>query len=261
VLLVEDNEINRAVALGFLTRLGYRADTAVHGRQALDLLAQRDYDAVLMDCQMPVVDGYTATRRLREREQQSGRHTPVIALTADVLAEAREQCFAAGMDDYVSKPLSRDALADALARWVGAGENSQTADECPELRRTVQPPSRPQPLIQSIRQRIQEISGDDSEAGRELLVRVSVMFVKSGEAALDELTAAAQRDDAAAVQAEAHRFKGSAGNIGAVALSALCGQLETLGRDRRLDGVGELLLRARAEFEACRTALARLTER
>jgi len=128
VLLVEDNEINRAVALGFLTRLGYRADTAVHGRQALDLLAERNYDAVLMDCQMPVVDGYTATQRLREREQGSGRHTPVIALTADVLAEARELCFAAGMDDYVSKPLSREALADALRRWVGSGDDAEAAE-------------------------------------------------------------------------------------------------------------------------------------
>ena len=87
------------------------------------------------------------------------------------------------------------------------------------------------------------------------------MFVKSGEAALEALSAAADRDDAAAVQAEAHRFKGSAGNIGAAALSALCGQLETLGRDRRLDGVGELISQTRAEFEACRTALAQLTER
>jgi HPt (histidine-containing phosphotransfer) domain-containing protein len=87
------------------------------------------------------------------------------------------------------------------------------------------------------------------------------MFVKSGEAALAELTAAAQRDDAAAVQAQAHRFKGSAGNIGAVDLSTLCEQLESLGRDRRLDGVDELLGRLRSEFEACRTALAQLTER
>ena len=258
VLLVEDNEINRAVALGFLTKLGYQADTAVHGRQALDLLSQRDYAAVLMDCQMPVLDGYTATRRLREREQGSGRHTPVIALTADVLAEARDQCFAAGMDDYVSKPLSRDALADALRRWVGAGESAQAAETGGSERGTRQ---RPLPLIESIRQRIEEISGDDSEAGRELLVRVSVMFVKSGEAALAELAAAAQRDDAAAVQAQAHRFKGSAGNIGAVDLSTLCEQLESLGRDRRLDGVDELLGRLRSEFEACRTALAQLTER
>lgn len=253
VLLVEDNEINRAVALGFLTRLGYRADTAVHGRQALDLVAQNEYDAILMDCQMPVMDGYTATRRLREREGESGHHTPVIALTADVLAEAREECLAAGMDDYVSKPLSREALAEALHRWVGRGESAQIAAG-------QRAQSQSQPLIQSIRRRLQAISGDDSEAGRELLVRICAMFGKAGEVALNELTLAAAQHDAAAIKATAHRLKGSAGNVGAVTLAALCGDLETLAREGRLDAATELLDRLRTEFEACRAALSQLVD-
>jgi CheY-like chemotaxis protein len=96
-----------------------RVDTAHDGRHALEMLARTNYDIVLMDCRMPVMDGFAATTELRLREGE-GRHTPVIALTADTTNAAREACFAAGMDDYLGKPFSRAALRAALARWVPA---------------------------------------------------------------------------------------------------------------------------------------------
>jgi PAS domain S-box-containing protein len=117
VLVAEDNDINQLVATALLAQLGYEADVAGDGRVALDLVSRRRYDAVLMDCQMPEMDGYAATAELRRREA-GGPRTPVIALTAGARAEDRDRCLAAGMDDHLAKPLGPAALAEALNRWV-----------------------------------------------------------------------------------------------------------------------------------------------
>ena len=119
VLVVEDSPVNRVVAIGVLERCGYHAYAVNDGREALEALASRHYDAVLMDCQMPEIDGYEATRELRRREQGQ-RHTPVIAMTAHAMHGDRERCLEAGMDDYVTKPVRAQALAEALSRWIGA---------------------------------------------------------------------------------------------------------------------------------------------
>ena len=124
VLVVEDQELNREVAEGMLTTLGLEVDDAENGAQALEKLAARHYDVVLMDCQMPVMDGYTATAELRRREHGMPR-TPVVALTADTTSAGREACFAAGMDDWLGKPFTRAALHAALSRWLApAAEES-----------------------------------------------------------------------------------------------------------------------------------------
>lgn len=117
VLLVEDNRINQEVACGMLASLDVEVSVASNGQEALDALANAGYDIVLMDCQMPILDGYQATGRLRKDEQGSDRHQIVIALTANALPEDRENCLAAGMDDYVSKPFSIDKLRKILTRW------------------------------------------------------------------------------------------------------------------------------------------------
>jgi CheY-like chemotaxis protein len=118
VLLVEDNEINRMVADGILGRLGYPHDVAVDGVEALRMTADRDYAAILMDCQMPRMDGYTATGELRRREA-GRRHTPIIAMTASVQLSDHERCLEAGMDDYLGKPVDPADLEAALLRWTG----------------------------------------------------------------------------------------------------------------------------------------------
>jgi CheY-like chemotaxis protein len=119
VLVVEDQSLNRDVAEGMLKSLGVEVDTAHDGRHALEMLERATYDVVLMDCRMPVMDGFTATAELRRREA-AGRRIPVIALTADTTSAAREACLLAGMDDYLGKPFSRATLRAALARWVSA---------------------------------------------------------------------------------------------------------------------------------------------
>ena len=117
ILVAEDNAVNREIAMRMLERCGYHAHTVNDGREALDALATRHYDAVLMDCQMPGIDGYQATRELRQRENGS-RRTPVIAMTAHAMTGDRERCLQAGMDDYITKPIRPEALTDIVARWT-----------------------------------------------------------------------------------------------------------------------------------------------
>jgi len=136
VLVVEDSPVNQVVAVRTLERCGCESEVANDGRQALEALARRSYDAVLMDCQMPGMDGYEATAELRRREA-GGRRTPVIAMTAHAMKGDAERCLAAGMDDYIAKPMRRQVLAEALARWIpqadpaagGSGERSASPTE------------------------------------------------------------------------------------------------------------------------------------
>jgi CheY-like chemotaxis protein len=118
VLVVEDNATNQLVAVGILRFLGYRSDVAANGYEALEAMGRTVYDAVLMDCQMPEMDGYTATEIIRKNEGSGGRHTPVIAMTAGATEVDRERCIAAGMDDYLAKPVKTEHIDAALRKWA-----------------------------------------------------------------------------------------------------------------------------------------------
>ncbi len=120
ILVAEDNAINRLVAAGLLQSLGYTVETAEDGRQAMEAVERDHYDLVLMDLHMPELDGFAATAAIRERERTEGRHTPIVALTADALAGDAEKSLAAGMDDHLAKPVTRERLAAVLERWVRA---------------------------------------------------------------------------------------------------------------------------------------------
>ncbi|RAG85752.1 hypothetical protein DN069_09580 [Streptacidiphilus pinicola] len=221
VLLVEDNEINQTVALGMLARLGYDADVAGDGVEALELLAERRYRAVLMDCRMPRMDGYTTTHLLRDREWEGNApRLPVIAMTASALAEDRERCLAAGMDDYITKPLAASDLDRALSRWTDPGTATTDVDPAP---------GSADPLLH----RLAEIRGEDTPEGLRLVTDLVDSFLERVPGLVDALRAAADRGDATSIEEHAHTLKGAAGNVGAADLASCAAELEDLARTGR----------------------------
>ena len=120
VLLAEDNLVNQHVALAVLKKLGIRAELAANGREAVEAVQAGAFDLVLMDCQMPELDGFQATRRIRELEGEA-RRVPILAMTANAMQGDRERCLESGMDDYLAKPITLDGLKNALRRWLPAG--------------------------------------------------------------------------------------------------------------------------------------------
>ncbi|MFJ7336598.1 response regulator [Streptomyces sp. NPDC101116] len=236
LLLVEDNEINQMVAQGLLTRLGYSTDIAADGAQALLMTQEHSYQAVLMDCQMPRMDGYTATRELRRREGDHG-HLPVIAMTAGALAEDRDRCLAAGMDDYVSKPVNADELEQALARWVHPTAPRAGSDD----------------LRTSIEQRLDELRGAGTPAEHQLVDRLVDHFLVRAPEMTSALFHALGRHDAQEIADQAHSLRGAAGNIGAVGLAACCQELEEHARSGEPASLAEIAPRLQDELDrTCR---------
>jgi CheY-like chemotaxis protein len=249
VLVVEDNAINQMVALGILEQLGYSADVAANGLEALDALARTAYSAVLMDCQMPEMDGYTATTEIRRREG-AARHTPIIAMTAAAVEVDRERCLAAGMDDYIAKPVKPDSVDAALALWAIENPGAPSLPTPPAARPTDTPTA--SEVVDHHRLEVLRRIGPVDGA---LLRSMVDAFVRELPANLTFLQDAVRDANSSAVRRRAHRLRGSAGNLGATILAALCGQLEELGHAGQLDGAPALLGELETAAERAASAL------
>ena len=245
ILLVEDNEVNQRLALRQLARLGYPVDAVYNGQEALATLRDRPdtYALVLMDCQMPVMDGFEATSQIREREAKGAPRLPIIAMTASAMLGDRETCLAAGMDDYISKPVRSEDLRQVVERWLPPA--------LPEV--SGMPATQPGACLdRDVVESLHQLALEGEPGALSELVRA---FVTCTPEHLGALGAAVTRRDPVAIQRAAHQLRGSSGSFGAWGMAALCYDAENLaaaGDYVTLDGlVGEL----EGEFVQVKAAL------
>jgi CheY-like chemotaxis protein len=226
ILVAEDNEVNQLVAIRLLEKRGFSVDVAANGRIAVEMHEHGSYDAILMDCQMPELDGYAATAEIRRREGR-GRHIPIIAMTAHAMKGDRERCLRAGMDDYVRKPVGAAVLDDVLARavWCAASppEEPGDVDRLDDSDGSLPAVFDPRLLA--------EIS-DGDEAIRQQLV---AMFLEQARTDVPRLAIALARGDAGKAREVAHALKGSAAAVGADRLADAAARLCADAEAGRLD--------------------------
>jgi CheY-like chemotaxis protein len=248
VLLAEDYPVNQMVAIRMLERSGYRVDAVNNGREAVEALSNIPYAAVLMDVQMPEMDGYEATAEIRRREE-SGRHTPVIAMTADAMQGDRERALAAGMDDYIAKPVKHEELEAVLGRWIPQPEQvllAQRSDGAAGANEDA--PALDLSVLESRR-------GPQRDGEPDKLARIVGLFIDDVPLRLEELRQAVERGDSQIVEETAHMLKGGSGYMGAVRMSEICADIQALGASGELSSAPELLDALEAEFKRIRPAL------
>jgi two-component system sensor histidine kinase/response regulator len=230
ILLAEDNVVNQKVALRQLLKLGYRADAVANGSEAIEALNRIPYDLVLMDCQMPEMDGYEATSEIRRREGTT-KHTFIVAMTANALEGDRAKCIAAGMDDYVSKPVRSEELGAVLERVFGKGDRSRKL--------SVEENSAPVDMKQ-----LSQAMGDEPQERAEIIDVYLGQMVTS----LKRLEAAIELQDAETIDLIAHNCAGASANCGMVAVVDPLREMERMGRENRLDDAPVLLANISREF-------------
>jgi PAS domain S-box-containing protein len=231
ILLVEDNPVNQRVAQRVLQKLAAEVTLANNGAEALERLAESTFDAVLMDCQMPVMDGFTATERIREWERNQGgtRRLPIIALTANVMSADREHCIAAGMDAHLGKPIEPAQMIDCLSRYL-------------------KPKSAPAPVDKNA---LRELTGGDAEFERDLVET----FVNSGDRCLQDIVSALRVGDFDTIGKRAHALKGASANIHAAALAAAASSLERAARANSVADIDGLVQALREKLNAVNSEL------
>jgi signal transduction histidine kinase/DNA-binding response OmpR family regulator len=260
VLLAEDHEINRMVAEEILNRFGCRIAMAFNGKEAVEATAREEFDAILMDCQMPEMDGIEATRMIRkmEREAKTGRHVPIIALTANAIKGDRELCLAAGMDGYVTKPIEAEEVLMAIQAVLPKGNNgggastaksaegAATTAPAPVQASTQQPAAADLPPVdfQSLKRRCM--------GNKKLAAKALETFGATIEGYVQELSKCLQSGDAKTAGSTAHKIKGAAANVSADAVSRLAGELEALSKRDEISQSENALSQLQREVERAR---------
>jgi CheY-like chemotaxis protein len=216
LLLVEDNLVNQRLAVGLLEKQGHTVVVAENGKEALEVLekAADSFDLVLMDLAMPILDGFEATTAIRQREKATGKHLPIVAMTAHALKGDRERCLEAGMDDYVSKPIRASELFEAIRRQTASGSPPQVVED--ELLRRVQ-------------------------GNRQLMAEVMRIYLATWRGMLSDLRRAVETSDTAAARLAAHSLRGAVVNFGRGQAFETASRLEEMARTQQLTEAGPLL--------------------
>ena len=249
VLLVEDNPINQGVAKAMLNKLGLQYQVAGDGAQAVDRVREFDFDLVLMDCQMPVMDGYEATAAIRNLPQGRGATLPIVALTANAMQGDEQICLDAGMNGFLAKPYALASLHATLAGWlqsaaVVASEHSAAAQPSAPLPLAPVAASASPTINMAAIDMLREL---DEPGSMELVSQLVNSFLKSADDNLARMAAAVAQGDAKALSQGAHSLKSSAANLGAEALAGCYRELEKCGREGRIDDAKTLLEQTRRE--------------
>ncbi|MBF0368734.1 MAG: nitrate- and nitrite sensing domain-containing protein [Magnetococcales bacterium] len=263
VLLVEDALVNREVALGMLVQFGLRVDVVDNGKEALKRLAESSYDLVLMDVQMPVMDGLEAAVKIRELESQGGREAvPIVAMTALAMLDDRKQCLAAGMDDYLAKPVKWNDLEEKLARWLSPvepveeeeavlEEGAAFSDPSVESESTIPAPSSPGAIDLAVLERFQQMISPDPSR----FVSILSDYLESGRENLQAMAHGLAAGEFQQIQRASHSLKSQSASVGAKALSAYCQEIEQLSREECEEGLSALLEQAESTFQEGREVL------
>ena len=255
VLLVEDNPINQGVAKAMLGKLGLQWRLANHGAEAVDLVRGEDFDLVLMDCQMPVMDGYQATAAIRALPHGRGLKVPIVALTANAMQGDEQICRDAGMNGFLAKPYTLAALHATLAGWLSGGPELTASTTASGKGPATATADGAGPAINPVAiDALRELDEPDSD---ELVTQLVTSFLKSADAGLERVAAALAKGEAKAWTQAAHSLKSSAANLGAEALAGCYRELEKCGREGRIDDARGRLEQTRHEQ---RRALAELRE-
>jgi CheY-like chemotaxis protein/HPt (histidine-containing phosphotransfer) domain-containing protein len=256
ILLVEDNPMNQFVATKILEKIGYHPDVAAHGKDALTALRNAPYDVVLMDCQMPEMDGFEATRRIRLGEAGERHITiPIIAMTARAMQGDRDRCLEAGMNDYLSKPIDSSLLAKALERWLArsAGDSSHKSAGEPEGKAPGLAPPGPTVPVFDRAALSDRLMGDEN-----LIEKIVGVFLEDIPRQIEALKGHVTGGDTEGVQRQAHTIKGAAANVGGEALRSVAFELEKTSRARDMEQVKTLVPQLEAGFEQLRQAMRRV---
>ncbi len=261
ILLAEDNPINQRLTILQLERLGYVAKAVADGRAAVDAVIEdpEAFDLLLMDCQMPVMDGFQAARVIR-RAEPADRHLPIIAMTANAMRGDREACLAAGMDDYLSKPVRPTELDPILRRWLARPPAASAAPA------DVFAPPRFDEIKQNCGTdtldwaQVADLLEAASAGGAAMVNELIDAFLTGVEARIAAIRSAIEHGDHRALVSEAHSLIGSSGSYGASQLSAVARQLEMIARRDKAEAAGGLLTQLEAEFERVKCAFAMLRQ-
>jgi two-component system sensor histidine kinase/response regulator len=224
ILVAEDNAVNRKVAVRMLEKLGYTADVAENGIQAVHAVSRIPYDIVFMDSQMPEMDGFEATAQIRAMDG-SVRRVPIVAMTANAMKGDREKCLAAGMDDYIAKPISQSGLGVVIDRWCSRdGITDQYPTDAPAVR---------QLLDESV---LEELHGLAMEGEPDIVEQLISMFVLETPGRIENIRGSASAGNPRGVLQTAHLLKGTCRQLGLVAMADICQELETSGKSGDLEG-------------------------
>jgi CheY-like chemotaxis protein len=251
ILLAEDNPVNQKLAITLLEKSGHRVSLAANGAEAVTKWREGDFDLILMDVQMPEVDGFEATRQIRHAEQTTGRHVCIVATTAHAMSGDRERCLQAGMDEYLSKPIDRHELLEILARR-GANRVVGSLEQCSESKQagkiiSIEVINKPEVLRQ--------LDGD-----AQLLRELIDMFLAGSDSMLAQVTDAVTSQDPDGLERAAHKLRGTVSIFGSRAAMQTAQALETMGRDRDLRHAAEGFLQLKDQIEALAEALGELRQ-